>query len=101
MDGVKLTVNDRIFVHHNTTFQNGAQVNVTGGLTVNNSATVTVTGEDTAVTAKFIALGNSLPGQTNQLVLDSGTLTITGSGEVEIGTFSFASPAFTPIPFPS
>lgn len=79
VDGVKLTVNDRIFVHHNTTFQNGAQVNVTGGLTVNNSATVTVTGEDTAVTAKFIALGNSLPGQTNQLVLDSGTLTITGS----------------------
>lgn len=79
VDGVKLTVNDRIFVHHNTTFQNGAQVNVTGGLTVNNSATVTVTGETTAVTVKYIALGNSLPGQTNRLVLDSGTLTITGS----------------------
>lgn len=79
VDGVKLTVNDRIFVHHNTTFQNGAQVNVTGGLTVNNSATVTVTGEDTAVTAKYIALGNDLPEQTNRLVLESGTLTITGS----------------------
>ena len=79
VDGVNLTVNDRIFVHHNTTFLNGAQVNVTGGLTVNNSATVKVEGEDTAVTVKSIALGNSLPGQTNQLVLDSGTLTITGS----------------------
>ena len=79
VDGVNLTVNDRIFVHHNTTFQNGAQVNVTGGLTVNNSATVTVTGDATAVTVKFIALGNSLPGQTNRLVLDSGTLTLTGS----------------------
>lgn len=79
VDGVNLTVNDRIFVHHNTTFQNGAQVNVTGGLTVNNSATVTVTGEDTAVTVKYIALGNDLPGQTNRLVLDSGTLTITDS----------------------
>ena len=79
VDGVNLTVNDRIFVHHNTTFQNGAQVNVTGGLTVNNSATVTVTGETTAVTVKYIALGNDLPGQTNRLVLDSGTLTITDS----------------------
>lgn len=79
VDGVNLTVKDRIFVHHNTTFQNGAQVNVTGGLTVNNSATVTVTGETTAVTVKFIALGNDLPGQTNRLVLNSGTLTITGS----------------------
>ena len=79
VDGVKLTVNDRIFVHHNITFQNGAQVNVTGGLTANNSATVKVEGENTAVTAKFIALGNDLPGQTNQLVLDSGTLTLTGS----------------------
>ena len=79
VDGVNLTVNDRIFVHHNTTFQNGAQVNVTGGLTVNNSATVTVTGETTAVTVKYIALGNNSPGQTNQLVLESGTLTITGS----------------------
>ena len=79
VDGVKLTVNDRIFVHHNTTFQNGAQVNVTGGLTVNNSATVTVTGETTAVTVKYIALGNDLPEQTNRLVLESGTLTITGS----------------------
>ena len=79
VDGVNLTVNDRIFVHHNTTFQNGAQVNVTGGLTANNSATVKVTGETTAVTVKYIALGNDLPGQTNQLVLDSGTLTITGS----------------------
>ena len=79
VDGVNLTVNDRIFVHHNATFQNGAQVNVTGGLTVNNSATVKVTGETTAVTVEYIALGNDLPGQTNQLVLDSGTLTITGS----------------------
>lgn len=79
VDGVNLTVNDRIFVHHNTTFQNGAQVTVTGGLTVNNSATVTVTGETTAVTVKYIALGNNLPGQTNQLVLESGTLTLTGS----------------------
>lgn len=79
VDGVNLTVKDRIFVHHNTTFQNGAQVNVTGGLTVNNSATVTVTGETTAVTVKYIALGNNLPGQTNQLVLESGTLTITDS----------------------
>ena len=79
VDGVNLTVNDRIFVHHNTTFQNGAQVNVTGGLTVNNSATVKVTGETTAVTVKYIALGNDSPGQTNRLVLDSGTLTITGS----------------------
>ena len=79
VDGVNLTVNDRIFVHHNTTFQNGAQVNVTGGLTVNNSATVKVEGDDTAVTVKYIALGNSLPGQTNQLVLESGTLTISGS----------------------
>lgn len=79
VDGVNLTVKDRIFVHHNTTFQNGAQVNVTGGLTVNNSATVTVTGETTAVTVKYIALGNDLPEQTNRLVLESGTLTITGS----------------------
>ena len=79
VDGVKLTVNDRIFVHHNTTFQNGAQVNVTGGLTVNNSATVTVMGETTAVTVKYIALGNDLPGQTNRLVLESGTLILTGS----------------------
>lgn len=79
VDGVNLTVKDRIFVHHDATFLNGAQVTVTGGLTVNNSATVTVTGETTAVTVKFIALGNDLPGQTNRLVLDSGTLTITGS----------------------
>ncbi|MCF6413000.1 leucine-rich repeat protein [Collinsella tanakaei] len=79
VDGVNLTVKDRIFVHHNTTFQNGAQANVTGGLTVNNNATVTVTGETTAVTVKYIALGNNLPGQTNRLVLDSGTLTLTGS----------------------
>ena len=79
VDGVNLTVKDRIFVHHNITFQNGAQVNVTGGLTANNSATVKVEGDDTAVTVKYIALGNNLPGQTNQLVLDSGTLTITGS----------------------
>ena len=79
MDGVNLTVNDRIFVHHNTTFQNGAQVTVTGGLTVNNSATVKVDGENTALTVKYIALGNDLSGQTNRLVLDSGTLTITGS----------------------
>lgn len=79
VDGVNLTVNDRIFVHHNTTFQNGAQVTVTGGLTVNNSATVKVDGENTALTVKYIALGNDLSGQTNRLVLDSGTLTITGS----------------------
>ena len=79
VDGVNLTVKDRIFVHHNATFQNGAQVNVTGGLTVNNSATVSVTGETTAVTVKYIALGNDLPGQTNRLILESGTLTITGS----------------------
>lgn len=79
VDGVNLTVKDRIFVHHNTTFQNGAQANVTGGLTVNNNATVKVTGDTTAVEVKYIALGNDLPGQTNQLVLDSGTLTITGS----------------------
>ena len=79
VDGVNLTVNDRIFVHHNATFQNGAKVNVTGGLTVNNSATVSVTGETTAVTVKYIALGNDLPGQTNRLILESGTLTITGS----------------------
>lgn len=79
VDGVNLTVKDRIFVHHNATFLKGAQVTVTGGLTVNNSATVTVTGEGTAVTVKYIALGNDLPGQTNRLVLDSGVLTITGS----------------------
>ena len=79
VDGVNLTVKDRIFVHHDATFLNGAQVTVTGGLTVNNSATVTVTGKTTAVTVKYIALGNDLPGQTNRLVLDSGTLTITGS----------------------
>lgn len=79
VDGVNLTVKDRIFVHHDATFLNGAQVTVTGGLTVNNSATVKVTGETTAVTVKYIALGNDLPGQTNRLVLDSGVLTITGS----------------------
>ena len=79
VDGVNLTVNDRIFVHHDATFLNGAQVTVTGGLTVNNSATVKVDGENTALTVKYIALGNDLLGQTNQLVLDSGTLTITGS----------------------
>lgn len=79
VDGVNLTVKDRIFVHHDATFLNGAQVTVTGGLTVNNSATVKVDGENTALTVKYIALGNDLLGQTNQLVLDSGTLTITGS----------------------
>ena len=79
VDGVNLTVKDRIFVHHDATFLNGAQVTVTGGLTVNNSATVKVDGENTALTVKYIALGNNLPGQTNQLVLDSGTLTLTGS----------------------
>lgn len=79
VDGVNLTVKDRIFVHHDATFLNGAQVTVTGGLTVNNSATVKVGGENTALTVKYIALGNDLPGQTNRLVLDSGTLTITGS----------------------
>ena len=79
VDGVNLTVKDRIFVHHDATFLNGAQVTVTGGLTVNNSATVKVDGENTALTVKCIALGNDLPGQTNRLVLDSGTLTITDS----------------------
>ena len=81
VDGVDLTVNDYVFVQHDITFQNGAQVNVTGRLTANHNAVITVEGENTDVTVKSISMGNGtahLPND-NKLVLDSGTLTVTGS----------------------
>ena len=79
VDGATLTVDSGVFVQHDVTFRNGAQVMITGGLTASYSATVKVEGEETAVTVKSIAFGNDRPNQTNRLVLDSGTLTITGS----------------------
>ena len=81
VDGVNLTVNDYVFVQHDITFQNGAQVNVTGRLTANHNAVITVEGENTDVTVESISMGNGtahLPND-NKLVLNSGALTITES----------------------
>ena len=81
VDGVNLTVNDYVFVQHDITFQNGAQVNVTGHLTANHNAVITVEGKNTDVTVKSISMGNGtahLPND-NNLVLKSGALTITES----------------------
>ena len=81
VDGVNLTVNDYVFVQHDITFQNGAQVNVTGRLTANHNAVITVEGENTDVTVESISMGNGtahLPND-NKLVLESGALTITES----------------------
>ena len=81
VDGVNLTVNDYVFVQHDITFQNGAQVNVTGRLTANHNAVITVEGKNTDVTVKSISMGNGtahLPND-NKLVLESGALTITES----------------------
>ena len=81
VDGVNLTVNDYVFVQHDITFQNGAQVNVTGRLTANHNAVITVEGENTDVTVESISMGNGtahLPND-NKLVLKSGALTITES----------------------
>lgn len=84
VDGVELVVTKYARVQHDVTFQNGAQVNVAGGLTANHSATITVMGEATDVTVESISMGNEegptpeIP-NSNHLELQSGTLTITGS----------------------
>ena len=81
VNGVKLTVKEYVFVHNDITFQNGAQVNVTGHLTANHNAVITVEGENTDVTVESISMGNGtahLPND-NKLVLKSGALTITES----------------------
>lgn len=86
VDGVKLTVNDYVFVHHDITFQNGAQVNVAGGLTANHNATITVEGDATNVTVASISMGNGtgFDPNNNKLELTSGTLTITGGSNCAI-----------------
>lgn len=86
VDGVELTVNDYVFVHHDITFQNGAQVNVTGGLTANHNATITVEGDATNVTVASISMGNGtgFDPNNNKLELSSGTLTITGGSNCAI-----------------
>ena len=80
VDGVTLTVEKYIWVQHNITFQNGAQVNVTGGLTANHNAAITVEGDATNVTVASISMGNGTGYNTNnnKLELTSGTLTISG-----------------------
>ena len=86
VDGVELTVNDYVFVHHDITFQNGAQVNVIGGLTANHNATITVEGDATNVTVASISMGNGtdFDPNNNKLELTSGTLTITGGSNCAI-----------------
>ena len=86
VDGVELTVNDYVFVHHDITFQNGAQVNVTGGLTANHNATITVKGDATNVTVASISMGNGtgFDPNNNKLELTSGTLTISGGSNCAI-----------------
>ncbi len=86
VDGVKLTVNDYVFVHHDITFQNGAQVNVAGGLTANHNATITVEGDATNVTVASISMGNGtgFDPNNNKLELTSGTLTISGGSNCAI-----------------
>lgn len=86
VDGVKLTVNDYVFVHHDITFQNGAQVNVTGGLTANHNATITMKGDATNVTVASISMGNGtgFDPNNNKLELTSGTLTISGGSNCAI-----------------
>ena len=93
VDGVTLTVNQKILAQHNITFRNGAQVNVTGGLTANHNATITVTGDTTNVTVASIAMGNGtgFDPNNNKLELTSGTLTITGGSNCAI----FFNPAST------
>lgn len=78
VDGVKLTVNDGIFVHHDITFQNGAHVNVLGNVTANHDATFTVEGETTEVTVKAISMGNgtAFGENDNKLALEDGVLTL-------------------------
>lgn len=86
VDGVELTVNNYVFVHHDITFQNGAQVNVTDGLTANHNATITVEGDATNVTVASISMGNGtdFDPNNNKLELSSGTLTITGGSNCAI-----------------
>ena len=86
VDGVELTVNNYVFVHHDITFQNGAQVNVIGGLTANHNATITVEGDATNVTVASISMGNGtdFDPNNNKLELTSGTLTITGGSNCAI-----------------
>ena len=86
VDGVTLTVEKYIWVQHNITFQNGAQVNVTGDLTANHNAAITVTGDTTNVTVASISMGNGTDYSTNnnELELTSGTLTVTGDSNCAI-----------------
>lgn len=86
VDGVTLTVEKYIWVQHNITFQNGAQVNVTGGLTANHNAAITVKGDATNVTVASISMGNGtgFDPNNNKLELTSGTLTISGGSNCAI-----------------
>lgn len=86
VDGVELTVNDYVFVHHDITFQNGAQVNVNAKVTANHNATITVEGDATNVTVASISMGNGtgFDPNNNKLELTSGTLTISGGSTYAI-----------------
>ena len=86
VDAVKLTVNDYVFVHHDITFQNGAQVNGNAKVTANHNATITVEGDATNVTVASISMGNGtgFDPNNNKLELTSGTLTISGGSTYAI-----------------
>lgn len=78
IDGATVNMGTYLFVHHNISFINGANVNVAGKITANHQTTVTVDGADTYVVADGFAMGNgSQFGQTEcRLVINDGSFTL-------------------------
>lgn len=78
IDGAAVNMGTYLFVHHNISFINGANVNVAGKITANHQTTVTIDGADTYVAADGFAMGNG--SQTDQtecrLVINDGNFTL-------------------------
>lgn len=80
IDGAKVNISKYIFVQSDAVFKGGAKVTVDGKVTANFNGTVTITGEETVVRAKCLAIGNGgcLSEQTSvKLIMESGALTLT------------------------
>lgn len=80
IDGAEVNIGSYIFAQRNITFQGGTAVSIAGTITSNFNGFIKVTGEETAVTAKALSIGNNIYSEQTsiQFIMESGTLTLTG-----------------------
>ncbi len=76
IDGTTVNIGGYLWVHHDLTVKNGAQVYVSGGITTNNQSTFTIDDADSAVNANSLSMGNNRSECESQFILNDGKLTL-------------------------